>query len=177
MRILTILPYFLVFVFFSYPITLYFFTRVPIVLTNKKYFPVIFKEVPIPKNSVVYELGCGKADFLFFAEKYEPKKLIGFELSPIHVIFANFKAKLLGSKVKVYRKNFFKADISEADYIYLFLVKKVSNKTWLKISKEAKKGAIILSLSDSILNEQPYKVFKTQPNNKNSTFVYVYQIK
>jgi SAM-dependent methyltransferase len=155
----------------------FFFTKVPIVLTNKKYFPIIFTEVPVSEGSIVYELGCGLADFLFFAEKYNPKKLIGYELSPLHVVLANLKAKILGSRVKVYWQDFFKADISEADYIYLFLVPKIVERVWLKIVKEAKKGAFVLILSDKLSHEKPYKVFKTQPNNSKSSLVYVYQVK
>lgn len=163
-------------IYLLYLVILYLFTKVPIILTNKKYFPVIFSEVPIPKDGIIYELGCGKADFLFSAEKYCPKKLVGYEMSPLHAAFANIKAKILGSKVKVRRQNFFKADISEADYIYLFLVKKIVDKIWLKIIKETKSGTIVLSLADSIQTEKPFKIFKIQPHNKKSPLVYAYRV-
>jgi SAM-dependent methyltransferase len=177
MELLLILIYSLLFIFLLYLLAVFFFTKVPIVLTNKKYFPIIFAEVPVSEGSIVYELGCGLADFLFFAEKYGPKKLIGYELSPLHVVLANLKAKIIGSKIKVYWQDFFNADISEADYIYLFLVPKIVDRAWLKITKEAKKGAFVLVLSDNIPYEKPFKVFKTQPNNNKSTLVRVYQVK
>lgn len=177
MELLLILIYSIFFISLLYLLAVFFFTKVPIVLTNKKYFPIIFTEVPVSKGSIVYELGCGLADFLFFAEKYGPKKLIGYELSPLHVVLANLKAKMHGSKVKVYWQDFFNADISGADYIYLFLVPKIVERAWLKITKEAKKGAFVLILSDNVPHGKPYKVFKTQPNNSKSSLVHVYQIK
>ena len=176
MKILLELIFTLLFIYLLYLVILYLFTKVPIILTNKKYFPVIFSEVPIPKGGIVYELGCGKADFLFSAEKYGPQKLIGYEMSPLHAAFANIKARMIGSKVEVHWQDFFKADISEADYIYLFLVQKISDKAWLKIAREAKKGAIVLYLSDIITKEKPFKVFKTQPHKKRSSLIYTYRV-
>jgi len=126
---------------------------------------------------VVYELGCATADFLFWAEKYGPKKLIGYEISPLHVFLVKIKAKILNSKVEIVWKDFFEADISEADYIYLFLVREVQDRAWQKISKEGKKGALVIILSEPLSNEKPYKVFRTQPNKKESSMVYVYRVK
>lgn len=159
-----------------YLIIVYSRAKVPIIITPKKYFPVIFKNVEIKPGSVIYDLGCGRGDFLFYAEKnINTKKLVGFELSPIHTLCAKLKAKALKSKVKIYCKDFFKADISDADVIYLFLVKPVLIKTWEKIEKEVEKGCIIITLSDEIPGIKYKKVFKSDPEGKNSTNVYVYE--
>ncbi|MEK7084502.1 MAG: class I SAM-dependent methyltransferase, partial [Patescibacteria group bacterium] len=67
-----------------YLIVLYIRTRVPYVVTPKKRLPFILDHMGITPETVIYDLGCGKGDVLFAAEKFHPKKLIGFELSPLH---------------------------------------------------------------------------------------------
>jgi hypothetical protein len=60
-------------------------TKIPIIMTPQRYYTELFDNFPIKKDSVVYELGCGRGDFLFGAEKFEPKKMIGMDLSFAHV--------------------------------------------------------------------------------------------
>ena len=160
-----------------YSIFVYFKTKVPYVATPKKYFSIIFENMNITPESVVYELGCGKGDFLFAAEKFSPKKLIGFELSFLHLWYVKIKSKILKSKVKVYCKDFFKADIGGADIIYIFLVKPVVIKLWKKIEKEAKSGALIVVLSDKIPGVECEKIVKTNPGKEKSSNLYIYKKK
>lgn len=161
--------------YFIYLIIIYSRTKVPYIVTPKKYFPIIFKNIKIIPQTVIYDLGCGKGDFLFAAEKLNPHKLIGFELLPLQAWYGVIKSKILKSKVKIYCQDFFKVDISEADIIYLFLVKPVLIKTWQKIEKEAKKGTLIITLSDSIPKAEYIKVFKSQPDKEKSSKIYIYQ--
>lgn len=158
-----------------YLILVYFKTKVPHVATPKKYFPVIFENINITGQSVIYDLGCGNANFLFAAEKFSPKELIGFELSPLHSSYAKIKAKILKSKIKIYRKDFFKADIGSADIIYVFLVKPVVIKLWEKIKKEAKQGALIIVLSDKIPGVECEKIVKTNPRKEKGSHIYIYK--
>ena len=168
--------YFTPLVYLLYNIIVYFFSRVPIIYTPKNYYSELFKNIEIGEESVVYELGCGKANFLFLAEKRSPRKLVGFELSFFHVFFANIKSLILKSKVKVYLRNFFKADISDASIIYMFLVEKVVNKAWEKIEKEVAVGTIVVTLSDKITGKEYVKKIPTRPGDSNSTFFYLYKV-
>lgn len=104
----------------------------------------------INSQSVIYDLGCGKADILFAAEKFHPKKLIGFELSPLHVWYAQIKAWVFKSQVQVHCRDFFTVDITEATLIYIFSVQSVVEKMWIKIQKEAKPGTKVFVLSNTI---------------------------
>jgi hypothetical protein len=176
LKIFIIFLYSLPIAFFLYLVLTYFKTRVPYVTTSKKYFPVIFENMKITPETVIYDLGCGAGSFLFAAEKLKPKKLVGFELLALHAWWGRLKAKILKSKVKIYRRDFFKANLSEADIIYLFLVKSIVLKVWEKIRKEGKRGALIVTLSDEIPDVKYLKKFKTEPKDKNSSECFVYQI-
>jgi SAM-dependent methyltransferase len=176
MKLTTYIIFSLPILYFVYLVLLYFRAHVPFVTTARRYIPVIFKAVPITPQTVLYDLGCGKGDFLFEAEKYHPQELVGFELSPLHVWYARAKAKLMKSKVKFIRQDFFTADISHADTIYLFLVKPVLDKTWVKITNECKAGTVVLTLGDKIDGESELKEIVLEPSNNKSSRVWVYRV-
>ena len=176
---MTFLKYFLLItpsLYLFYHIFVYSRTRVPIVITPKKYYQELFKNFTIPKNASIYELGCGNGDFLFAVEKFLPHKVVGVELSFFHVLCGKIKAKFKHSKVKFYYQDFFKTNINDADIIYLFLVEPVVIKIWNKIKKEVKPGTIIIVLSDKIPNEKIWQRIATKPQNKNTTYFHLYKV-
>lgn len=157
-----------------YLVAVYTRTRVPYVRTSRARLPLIMKEMNIGHETVIYDLGCGKGDVLFAAEKFHPKKLVGFELSPLHVWYGKIKAFLGRSKVQIYCRDFFLADIGEADIIYLFLVQSAINKVWPKIQKEAKPGTKLLVLSSRIpgLNGRCVETIKNGVATPGGIYVY-----
>lgn len=159
-----------------YNIFLYFFTKVPIIITPKKYYKQLFDNYKINKGSIIYELGCGRGDFLFAVEKLDPEKIIGYELSLMHVLEGKILAKLRGSKARICCKNYFLSDISDADFIYLFLVTPVLAKTWAKIKNETKPGTIVAVLSDKIPGEKYFKKIPTKPWDPKTTHYHLYKV-
>ncbi len=153
---------------------MYLRTRVPYIPTPRKRIPFIFEHLSIRPETVIYDLGCGKGDILFAAEKRGAKKLVGFELSPLHVWYIRLKALIIRSKVKVHRSDFFGADISEADVIYLFLVKKIVQKLWPKIKTEAKRGVRVVVLCDAAPDHVPGEVIEL--DKKIGSKLYLYTI-
>jgi SAM-dependent methyltransferase len=176
MKILIYIIYSLPILYFLYIIIVYFRVHVPYIKTSKHYFPTILKEMQITPQKIIYDLGCGKGDFLFKAEICRPKELFGYELSPLLVWSAQIKAKITKSKVKFFFQDFFIADLSKADIFYIFLVKSVVDKVWLKIKKECKSGTKVFVLGDKIDNETAIKEIILEPNNPKSRKVWVYQV-
>lgn len=160
--------------YFLYLVCLYWRTRVPYVVTPKKRLPLILQHMNPTANTIIYDLGCGKGDILFAAEKFHPKKLIGFELSPLHAWYAQTKAWLTGSRVQIYRRDFFTANIAEADIIYIFLVQSAVEKIWTKIQKEAKPGAKVFVLSNKIpnLDGKYIQAIKNGENTPGGLYIY-----
>lgn len=163
------------FLILLYHVLVYFFTGVPIIITPKKYYNNLFSNIEIKKNAKVYELGCGWGDFLFAVEKYQVEKIIGYDLSLFHVLISRIKANFKKSKAKIFFKNYFKADISDADIIYLFSVTPILIKTWEKIKKETKKGTTVIVLSDKIPGEKFIKRIPTKKSPK-TTFFHIYRV-
>jgi SAM-dependent methyltransferase len=159
-----------------YQILVYARTKVPIVATPKRYYREIFSQIKIGPHSVIYDLGSGKGDFLFEAEKFHPKKIAGYELSPLHFLFIKLKKFLKKSRVEIHCRDFFKADISDADIIYLFLVPQIVLEAWQKIKKETRPGTLVIVLSDRIKGENHERSFLSDPKSKKSSRVYVYRV-
>lgn len=151
-------------------------TRVPFVATPKEVLNQIIEYLPITSDTILYDLGCGQGRLLFAVEKLSPKKLVGFELSPLHVLYARTKATLKNSKVQFIRKNFFKADISEANLIYLFLVPAMVKKSWEKIRVDCAPGTMVATLADTIPNTEPTAIVPLFRRGETFSNLYLYRV-
>ncbi len=49
-----------------------------------------------------------------------------------------------GSQAVFIRQDFFEADLSQADVLYMWLIPKVSTKTWEKIIQECRPGTMVI---------------------------------
>ena len=92
---------------------------------------------------------------------------------------AYIKIKLLGlsgqandGQAKIRYRNFFKQDFSKADVICIFLTPKAMKKLKLKLQKEVKPGARIISYAFHLPGWTETK--KDKPNQK-TTAIYIYQ--
>jgi SAM-dependent methyltransferase len=99
----------------------------------------------IKKGDMVYDLGSGDGRLLFLAADMGANTT-GYELNPILA----FYTKLLSFKRKnitVYCKNFWTADIHDADVIFVYLLPWHMERLAQKLKRETKKGTRIVSNS------------------------------
>ena len=97
-------------------------------------------------NKVVYELGCGTANFLFSLEKKFPDaKFIGVEYALLPWLIAKIRLLLSGSKIRIIKKNIFKVNLADADLIYCYLNPGMMRDLETKLKKECKLGTQIIS--------------------------------
>jgi len=108
-----------------------------------------FISLDLPAGAKVYELGCGQAGFLRHLEKTiedkEKYKLVGIELLFSVFLLAKLQLFLVGSKIKIIRKNFLKMSLKDVDCFYCYLNGPMMARLSLKLKKEAKPGAILIS--------------------------------
>lgn len=120
-------------------------TKVPPVSTGKKYFERIFQQVRITPQTAIYDLGCGSGEFLLAASKFRPKKCVGYELSLMPYLAAQFKALFLSQGgMQVNFRDFFKINIRDADIVYIYLVPPLLGRVAQKLKHELKPGAVAL---------------------------------
>lgn len=95
------------------------------------------------KNQIVMDLGSGWGTLLLpLAKKFPKHQFVGIEYGCIPYFVSKFRARKM-KNLTFLRQNFFKADISKADIIFLFLLTSTMAKLTQKCQKETKKGALI----------------------------------
>jgi hypothetical protein len=145
-------------------------TRVAYVKTPAGNIDRILAEINLPKDSLIYDLGCGDGTVLFAAEK-SGYQAIGYELSFYPYLKCLLRKIVKHSSIKIYRKNFFQEDLSKANAIFVFLVDKVMAKTGEKLLSELKPRTMVVSYGFAIPRWEVVKTINTSPSK-----TYIYQI-
>jgi precorrin-6B methylase 2 len=98
-------------------------------------------------GETLYDLGCGDGRVLLIASHTFGARAVGVELSIPIFLLAKIKCRLLrASEVEVRLGNMFKADISDADVIFLYGVPATLKHTVRqKLERELKPGARVVS--------------------------------
>jgi len=125
-----------------------FLTGAPFVPTTGKTARSMLSLAHIKKGDIVYDLGSGDGRLLFLAASLGAQA-VGYELNPILAYFTKLRALLspYQKSITVHCKNFWKADIHDADVIFVYLLPWHMERLGKKLEKEARKGTIIVSNS------------------------------
>ena len=90
---------------------------------NYLYLYRISKMIPLGKNDVFYDLGCGLGRAVFFFSLFRLKKCVGIDISQYYCDLAEENAKRLRIKrtpIEVICSDVTKVEISDATVIFLF---------------------------------------------------------
>ena len=140
------------------------FTQVPFINTPRKIQKMIVNAIQLKPGQRVYDLGCGSADLLIKLEKKYQTKGTGYEISMIPYLLAKLKILLYRSEVKICQRNFYKADVSDADLVYTYLGPTPMVKLEPIFKKQLKPGAKLISYCFPLPNLEPVRVIPS-PNN------------
>ncbi len=145
----------------------------PWVPTRKKDFKRICELAKLKKGEKLYELGCGDARLLFYAEKNYKIEGVGYEIALPVYLLAKIKSLFLKTNIEIKLKSFFNNNLGKADVVYVFGVSKtLSEKIKQKFKKDLKQGTRIISYSFPIKGWTPKIISK--PTNKDlSIYLYV----
>ncbi|MBT3690428.1 SAM-dependent methyltransferase [bacterium] len=117
----------------------------------------------------VYDLGCGDGRFLVASKNRYPKcNVYGIELSLLPYIISKLRVK-----GKVIFGNLFKQDLSNADVVFVFLMKRIYPKLKDKLEKELKQGTRVIVSTWGIDGWEVEKKI----SSKNNVVVYLYKMK
>lgn len=143
----------------------------PFLPTPRHIIKEILKEVDLKSGEKFYDLGSGTGRILIIAEKFFGANAIGFELSPIFYVISRLNLIFNNTKSsKIFLKNFYNQNISDADVIFAYLIPRSMNKLELKFKSELKKGTRIISYAFAIKNWEPQKILKKE--GLPSVFIY-----
>jgi len=145
-------------------------TGIPWAKIRRENIDKIFKEIKLPKNSLLYDLGAGDGRVILAAEKLGLKAR-GFELSLYPYLRAWFKIFIGQRRAQIKRQDFFKENLDQADAVFMFLTGRALLKLSQKLKHELKPGAIIISHGFALPGWQSDKTILTKPS-----LTYVYKV-
>lgn len=143
---------FALFIFF---LTLAFITGAPFVRSNKKAVDAMIRLAKIKRGTKVYDLGSGDGTLLFWAASLGGTA-VGLEINPFLVLWTWIK-KIFSKRSKtgldpavritVHWKNFWDADLSDADVVFVYLLPWRMEKLESMLKSLCKPGTRIISNS------------------------------
>lgn len=128
------------FVIFLFYMCLSYLTGAPFVPTKDTTADAMIRLAQIKKGNTIYDLGSGNGKLVRMAAK-KGARSIGYEINPFLVLWSNLR----GSRTRW--KNFWNADISSADVIFLYLIPWKMDRLAKKLKNECKKGTLVVSNS------------------------------
>jgi len=134
--------------------------KVPSVPTGKNIRDEMFALAQLTENQVVYDLGCGFGGILFSAHKQFPRNnFTGFDVVDPIIWWAQLKAKILGrKKIAFVKKDFFSADITDANVIFCYLWPSIMARIETEIWPTLKPGTKVISHAFKLPNIKPETV-------------------
>jgi ribosomal protein L11 methylase PrmA len=141
--------------------------------THRSKIKKILEDVSMVPGQVVYDLGCGDGRFLIAAAKRYDVRAIGFEINPWAYALSRFRVGFWQANVSIHFKDFWKADLSEADIVFCYLFPDVMEKLKRKLSQELKAEAKVISCNFEIPGWRPEKIITaSHPIHSDPIFIY-----
>jgi SAM-dependent methyltransferase len=115
-----------------------------VLLFGAPYFPSLKPHIKaaldllnLKEGQVVYDLGCGDGRLLKAAAR-RGIKAVGYELNPFMFVYSWLTTRRYHKLIKVRFGNFWKADLSKADAVFVFLLDKYMPRLDQKLKKSGR---------------------------------------
>ena len=141
----------------------------PPVPTKPERIRKALKLANLQPNEVLYDLGAGDGRVLLITTRDFGAKAIGIEVGPIQCVWIWLRAVAsgFGNKIQVRWANFYKADLRDADVIFVYATSKEVVKLAPYLEKQLKMGARVVSISADFPEWEPSTF-----DNRELIFVY-----
>jgi len=151
----------------------------PYIPLSRKYIRKILSFGNISSNDTLYDFGCGDGRILISGvSDFNVLKAVGYEIAPWPYLKTLFSIKLKRlKKISIFRKNFLKADIGQATFIYLYLFIKLVDKVAYKIAREGIPGTKILCVQFPIDTNKHTEFELLKSTKIDNLTIYLYKLK
>ena len=108
-------------------------------------------------EETLYDLGAGDGRVLFIAARDFGAKAVGIEIGPIQCVLAwlRITASGLGNQIQIRWGNFYKANLGDADVVFVYATSKEIVKLAPHLERQMKKGARLVSISADFTAWEP----------------------
>jgi precorrin-6B methylase 2 len=133
------------------------FYGLPPVPTKPERIRKALKLVNLQPGEVLYDLGAGDGRVLLIAAREFRAKAVGIEVGPIQcaLIWLRAVASGFGNQIQIRWANFYKADLRDADIVFVYATSKEVVKLASHLEKQMKKGARVASISADFPEWEP----------------------
>lgn len=121
----------------------------PYLPTQKKQAQAALDLLELRPGQTLYELGCGDGRVLRQAAE-KGMHGVGYELNPLLVIVAKIYTWRYRKTVKIVWGNFWRADLSNADAVFVFLLDRFMTQLDVKVQNEVTKPTKLASFAFKI---------------------------
>lgn len=120
-------------------------------------------------NETLYDLGAGDGRVLFIAARDFGAKAVGIEIGPVQcvLIWLRTTASGLGKQIRIRWGNFYKANLRDADVVFVYATSKEIVKLASHLQAQMKQGSRLVSISADFPDWEP-----TDLDDRNLIFVY-----
>lgn len=145
------------------------FYGLPPVPTKPDRIRKALKLANLQPDEVLYDLGAGDGRVLFIAAREFGAKSVGIEVGPIQcaLIWLRVIANGLTQQIQIKWGDFYKADLREADIVFVYATSKEVMKLAPHLEKQLKKDARVVSISADFPEWEPSAF-----DNRDLIFVY-----
>ena len=133
----------------------------------------LVRAVPQDVNTI-YELGSGWGGLACsLAKKYPQAQIHAFEISLLPWLISLIRQKIgKYSNLKIYRKNFYKISLEDADVIICYLYPGAMQKLKKKFNRELKLSALIISNCFAVPGWDPDKILRVSDLWRSEILIY-----
>ena len=141
----------------------------PPIPTKRERIRTALRLVNLQPDEVLYDLGAGDGRVLLIAAREFNAKAVGIEIGPIQcaLIWLRAVASGFGNKIQVKWGNYLKADLSNADVVFVYATSKEVIRLASHLEAQMKPGSSVVSISADFPEWQPATM-----DDRNLIFVY-----
>jgi hypothetical protein len=130
---------------------------VPWVPTREKRIRKALELAKLQPGEILYDLGAGDGRVLLMAANEFGAQAVGIEIGPVQCALGWLRVLLSGSKhrVQVRCGNFYRADVAEADVVFVYLTSAQTTRLQKKLAQELRAGTRVVSVAADFPDWQP----------------------
>jgi hypothetical protein len=133
------------------------FYGLPSVPTNPDRIRKALKLVNLQPDEILYDLGAGDGRVLLIAAREFGAKATGLEVGPVQsvLIWLRIVSNGLADRIKIRWGDFFKADLKDADVVYVYATSQEVLKLAPFLQRQMKTGSRVVSISADFSEWEP----------------------
>lgn len=128
----------------------------PYLPTHRPQAELALDMLDLKPGETLYELGCGDGKLLLLAAS-RGYRAVGYELNPIIFAICWLRTRKYRKSIKVYCKNFWRADLRNADAVFVFLLTRFMSRLDKKLTAELRPGTMLASYTFKIPGKKAIK--------------------